>query len=212
MAFTLEDGNGVTDANAYITEAVFISHHTDRGRDTSFYSTTDIEAAIVKATDYIDQRFGKRFRGVRVSHDQGLEWPRLGAFDNNGFLLDGLDQVPRLLQRACAEYALIVLRLVANELLPLPAPPFATIDEDTGEVTGGTSGQIIRDRSKVGPIETEQWYDPMRPRSGSGGGGIAVDIKSPLVDDLNIPDYPRADIWLEQLLRPSMNVTLGRGD
>lgn len=207
MAFVVEDGSGNPLSNAYTALQSFKDHHDDRGRDYSAFTDPAIQNAIVKATDYVDKRFGKRFRGVRRSHDQGLEWPRLDAFDDDGFLLQGSDTVPRNLQKAVSEYALIVLRLSSGELLPLPAPPFATIDETTGAVSGGQSGQIIRNREKVGPLETEQWYsDKAKTNSGSTG------VKSSIVDDLNIPDYPRADLWIEELLRASMGMRLVRGD
>lgn len=207
MAFTVEDGSGLADANAYLALADFKTHHDDRGRDYSAFTDPQIQNAIVKATDYIEKRFGKMFRGIRRARDQGLEWPRLEAFDNDGFLLQGSDAVPRPLQKATAEYALIVLRLASGELLPLPAPPFATIDETTGTVSGGQSGQIVRNRDKVGPLETEQWYSD-KAKTGGGSAGI----KSSVVDDLNIPEYPRADMWIEELLRPSMSIRLTRGD
>jgi hypothetical protein len=208
FTFTVEDGTGLENANAYITEAFFRDHHDGRSRDVTFYSQEEVEGAVVKASDYVDQRFGRRFLGTRLINQQGLEWPRLSAFDNDGFLLnEPYDGVPRQLEKAVAEYTLIVLRLIGNELLPIPARPFATIDEDTGEISGGVSGQIVRNRERVGPLETEQWYSDR-----SRAGERAVGVKSSLVDDLNIPDYPRADLWLEELLHPSMSIRLGRGD
>lgn len=207
MAFTVEDGSGNSASNAYIAVQTFKDHHTDRGRAYSAFSDSLIQQAIVKASDYVDKRFGRRFRGTRRQKDQGLEWPRLDAFDDDGFLMSGSDSIPRNLMKAVAEYALIVLRLLDNELLPIPARPFATIDETTGTVTGGASGQVIRNREKVGPLETEQWYSDMA-KTQSG----AVGVKSSLVDDLHIPEYPRADLWLEELLRASMNMSLARGD
>jgi hypothetical protein len=207
MAFVVEDGSGDADATAYIAVAEFKSHHDDRGRSYVDHDDADIMTAIVKATDYVDKRFGSRFKGIRRQKDQGLEWPRLSAFDNDGFLMSGVDVIPRNLKKAIAEYALIVLRLLDNELLPIPARPFATIDEETGEVSGGVSGQVIRNREKVGPLEIDQWFSDMA-RNSSG----AVAIKSSLVDDLHIPEYPRADLWIEELLRSSMSTELVRGN
>lgn len=207
MAFTVEDGSGNPNSNAYVAVQTFKDHHNDRGRDITSYTDTDIQQGIVKSTDYIDKRFGKLFRGIRRAKDQGLEWPRLSAFDNDGFILQGSDAVPRLLQKAASEYTLIVLRLASGELLPNPAPPFATVDDITGAISGGQGGQIIRNREKVGPLEVEQWYSD-KSKNNQG----AVGVKSSLVDDFNIPEYPRADLWIEELLRPSMNISLVRGD
>ena len=208
MAFVVEDGSGNPLSNAYLAVADFKTHHDDRGRSYAAFTDTQIQQGIVKATDYVDKRFGKQFRGVRRSHDQGLEWPRLSAYDNDGFLLQGSDEVPRLLAKAIAEYALIVLQLLNQELLPIPARPFAVLDPATETVSGGQAGQVIRNREKVGPLETEQWYSDMSRFT----NGSAMGVRSSIIDDLNIPDYPRADLWLEELIRPSMNITLLRGD
>lgn len=209
MAFTVEDGTGLENSNAYVSVAYFKGHHDDRGRDYSASTDDQIEDAIVKATDYVDARFGKMFKGYRQSKGQALEWPRLDAFDNDGFLLDGVDNVPRKLQMAVSEYAFIVLNLVPNEFLPNPARAFAYIDESTGEVVVSTGGQVVRNRDKVGPIESEQWYaDETKGNSGNS----AVGVKSSLVNDLHIPEYPRADLLLEELLVSSMSgIQLVRG-
>lgn len=204
MAFTVEDGSGDNEANAYITVEFFRDHHEDRGRATDDYVDGAVQSAIVKATDYVDQRFGTRYRGERKTLDQALEWPRIDAIDNDGYEL-GTDRIPRKLKMGVAEYALIVLGLTGGELLPNPAPPFATVDED-GNVTGGASGQAIRVREKVGPLEEEVYY----ARATNTGKNVAS--KSDLVADLHIPEYPRADLWIQELLRNSLNRRMARGD
>ena len=40
----------------------------------------------------------------------------------------------------------------------------------------------------------------------------ATGVKSGLVNDFLIPEYPEADMWLEELLRSSMTLSLVRGD
>lgn len=204
MAIIVEDGSGKNDAVSYIDATFFSDHHTARGRDLSEWNTAAIEAACVKATDYVDQRFGLRFRGDRQLKDQALQWPRLDAYDDDGFAFSGLDTIPRDLKKAVAEYARIVLTLTGSELLPNPAPPFASINED-GETVGGASGQVTRDRSVVGPIEEEKWYE-----SASNTKSTKA-VMSGLVDGLSIPEYPRADLWIEKLLKPK-GVRLVRGD
>ena len=69
---------------------------------------------IVLGTDYVNNRFGGRFRGIRLVSTQALEVPRYGAYDDEGTLLEG---VPAELVRAVAEYA---LRARAATLLPDP--------------------------------------------------------------------------------------------
>jgi hypothetical protein len=204
MAFTVETGAGVSGANSYITVLQFQDHHGDRGTDVSGYTSTQIEQAAVRATDYIDKRFGAKFRGYKESKSQGLEWPRLSAFDNDDFLLD---DVPDQLTKAACEYTLIALQL--GPLLPLPARPFSTIDPATGEVVDGASGQVLKKEEEVGPLRTSVEYadtSNLLTRKKPGGSS------STLTTDFNLPEYPVADEWLQELIKVGFAVSLYRGN
>lgn len=196
MAFTAEDGTGLSNSNAYIDVAYADAYHADRGRsDWSGASTGDKQTAIVRATDYIDRRFGKMFRGTRQSKSQALEWPRLDALDNDEFLLNEVDEVPRQLQKACAEYALIALRI--GELSPRPALPVPQEGVD-GTITNADSpaGELKSISQKVGPItETKQYAT----RSEGSAGG-----------DWFLPEYPVADMWLGELMSSSVSGRVAR--
>lgn len=213
MAFTVEDGSGLSTANAYVSVASVDTHHTDRGntRWTDF-SATDKEQAIVRATDYVDKRFGKRFRGVRQLKDQALEWPRLDAFDDDGFLLSGsLDDIPRNLAKAIAEYALRAA--ICNVLAPDPTLPVPKQDLtiDAGERdTAVITGEVTRKKEVVGPLEEDTWYQTASKTAAQNLGAGAKSIQSSLVNDFVIPEYPEADMWIEELLRPSMAIELAR--
>lgn len=194
MAFVVEDGTGLSTANAYISTAFADTYHVDRGNAAWTGATTDKETAIVRATDYVDKRFGPRFRGFREGKSQGLEWPRLSAFDNDDFLYSDVDRIPRSLQKAIAEYAIIALNL---DLLPIPSLPFSTRDKATGVVTTGASGQIQRKKEVVGPIEEETWFENtarliVRAKPTVGDSAIT--------SSWNLPEYPVADEWLQELL------------
>jgi len=213
--FTVETGTGIPGANAYVDVAYVDTHHADRGNTAwSTFSTTLKESAIIRATDYIDKRFGLRFRGVRSTKGQGLEWPRLSAFDADGFLLSSVDDIPRQLEKATAEYALrtAMCGVLAPDA-PLPVPrqdltdPVCANRPDQGE-----TGQITRIREKVGPLEEEKWFETTSQVLGKNLAAGATGVKSSLVNDFLIPEYPEADLWLEELLRSSMNVRLARGD
>ncbi len=69
MAFIIEDGTGIASANAYISVAEFKSYHADRGTDVTSLATADVQQAVVKATDFIEQRWGDRFLGNREFKD-----------------------------------------------------------------------------------------------------------------------------------------------
>ena len=80
MSLTKEDGTIVTNANAYANAADAIAYQTDRGRQAWLDATTEVqEAALIRATDYIETRFGRRFIGAPVGDVQELAWPRTSA-------------------------------------------------------------------------------------------------------------------------------------
>ena len=114
MGLTVQDNNGsVAGANAYITVQQFKNYHADRGADTSAFDDEAIEAAIIRATDYLDQRFnfvGKK----RLGRDQTTEWPRSDAWDRDRYYIN---DIPPEVKEACAEYA---MRALAAELNPDP--------------------------------------------------------------------------------------------
>ncbi len=92
MAFTVETGEGLSTANAYVAVAAFKTYHKYRSNSIGTAGSGDIQDAIVKATDYIDRRFRNRFIGIRKERDrstnattpaQRLEWPRSGAYDDS---------------------------------------------------------------------------------------------------------------------------------
>lgn len=112
MALTLQDDSGtVTNANTYIDVAAFRAYHADRGNDVSAYDDTKVGQALIRARDYLDQRFkyiGFRFRGVNF---QSTEWPRYNAYGRDDLLIVG---VPREVKDAQAEYALRALTMTLN--------------------------------------------------------------------------------------------------
>lgn len=68
MTIIIETGVGVREANAYVNVAYVTAYLTARNRETenswSSLTTSQTEAAIIAATDYVEKRFGHRFKGV----------------------------------------------------------------------------------------------------------------------------------------------------
>lgn len=154
MAFVVQDPDApADDANAYISVQEYKDYHDDRG---NVYSATDteIEQAIVRATDYVDARW--TFAGSREDEDQSTECPRSGVYDpKTGWEIYGY---PEELKEACAEYALPAL---SGSLYPA-----SNIDP---------SGQSVkRYRRKADVIEREVEFF-------NAGGGVAW-LKYPLAD------------------------------
>lgn len=195
MPFVVESGGGDADANAYISVEYADDFHTLRGNSTWVEAgDPDKKEAIIRATDYIDKRFGRLFLGQRMESAQGLEWPRIDAIDYDGFLLN---YVPSKLQRATAEYALralIYIVLAPDPPKPVPTQSFASGSSQGSSQTG--SGEITYKRSKVGSLETEVHFQPVS-NSNSSSSRQSV---SGIVNDWQIPAYPEADMWIEALL------------
>lgn len=202
MAFEPVDPNVPSPtANSYIAVADFNSFHADRNVTEivdAEYDTTQIQGALVQATDYIEKQWGRKFRGWKRSQSQRLEWPRIDAFDNDNYLFD---PIPHQLVAATAEYALLALQLGRN-LAPVPELEFATIDTATGEVSQG-QGTVTKQRDKAGPLESETSYAQSTSTSQATGGNTLAQAM------LRTPTYPQADMWLNELV--TSRRTLRRG-
>ena len=105
MAFTVETGVGVAGANSYASLAAALAYHADR-RNTAWTDATDPdrEAALVRASCALDALFS--WPGMRLTEDQGLGWPRVSAYDRDGYYLEG---VPSAVIAATCEAALVEL-------------------------------------------------------------------------------------------------------
>lgn len=139
MGLTVQDNNGsVAGANAYITVEEFKTYHTDRGNAFSSFADEQIASAVIRATDYLDQRFnfvGKRLQG----RNQSTEWPRYDAWDLDDYAING---IPGEVKEATAEYALRALTAALN-----PDP-----ERD------GTGAAIASKSESVGPISESVTY------------------------------------------------------
>lgn len=139
MAFVLEDGTGLGDANSICDIAFADAYFTDRGV-TAWAGTNVVkQAALIQATDYLENRFSNLFIGDKKTTVQALSFPRLNT---------GLAEIPVSVKRAVCEYALRVL--TGTKLLPDP------------EIHASGQG-LERTRRKVGPIENETRFQYQGP-------------------------------------------------
>ena len=210
MAFTVEDGTGIEGANAYVAVSFVDSYHSDRN-NTAWADalTNEKEASIIKASEYIDKRFGRRFRGWRQLQRQGLEWPRISAYDDDGYLLD---DVPFQIEKATAEYALRAFLcgvLAPDPIAPVPKQSLESGDTDR-DTSGVITGELSRLKEKVGPLETDTTYSTRTTDASGSGSGGSRSVQSGLVNDYNIPEYPEADMWIEELLKSSASTSFVR--
>lgn len=195
MAFTVEDGTGLEEANALVSVAEFRAYHTDRGRDTSSILDPDVETAIVRSTDFMEQRFGSRYRGTRSSSTQALSFPRNELRDELGELIEG---TPVLAKRACNEYALRAI--LYRELAPDPSLAAGTQDlsDVSSQVRGSaeSSGVVKAKERKLGAMSTKTMFE-------GHSDLFQIASRSPqssMTSGIYIPEYPTADMWVERLL------------
>lgn len=115
MSIVTEDGSGKSDAESFITLAAATQYHSDRGNAAWAALASDAlrEQALRRATDYMEQVYGQKWKGARMTDAQALSWPRYDVCAN-GFDVDS-DVVPVAVQRACAEMA---LKAAAGVLAP----------------------------------------------------------------------------------------------
>lgn len=200
MTMVVEDGTGLANANAYASRAYLDAYHSDRG-NTKWAGTNALkEAAIIRATDYVDQRFGNMFRGSKGSDAQALEWPRFDALSDNGYYYEG---VPSNLEKAVAEYAL--RSLLANVLAPDPSAlnPSQSMLTGASNGTAGSGGPITSTQKVIGPIEIKTTFgDPSRGRQFHSTG---------IVSGQSLPEYPTADLYLTKLIRDPASAEVHRG-
>lgn len=177
--FIVQNATGTSvGANAYIDVAFFKQYHLDRGR---VHTLTDdqIQVGIVRATDYVDNRFDDRFAGEQLEDDQSTEWPRKCAYFANGKPIEG---IPLVLQRAISEYA---LRAATDELLKDPP---SQVDDD-GEIVA--TGKITSLEQTVGPVSEKKTFEERYAGPGRSTGEVCGDL---------LPEIPAADILIEKLL------------
>lgn len=183
MAFTVEDGTGLDNANSYVTLAYVNEYHADRGND--LWAGTDVkkQQAIIRATDYVEKRFSTMFKGVKQSRSQALSWPRFNAVDNSGHLFSEEDNIPRKLKMAIAEYALRALK--QGELSPDPGLPVAGQSNDSSITPPAQNlqGRVVSVNKKLGPISTSTNYQPLADYD----------------ESWMLPAYPAADMMLREL-------------
>lgn len=80
MTLVVETGQGLSTANSYATVAEYTTFLDDRGNETiSDADDTEKEFALIKAVDYLQQRFRLLWKGARANSTQRLDWPRRGV-------------------------------------------------------------------------------------------------------------------------------------
>lgn len=108
MALTLDASIGGAAANSYADETYGDDYHDSRlfVTDWTGASTAIKEAALVWATRLLDTHF--EWLGGKYTLTQALRWPRFGALDRDGELIDSAE-LPTSLQNAVSELARLLI-------------------------------------------------------------------------------------------------------
>lgn len=139
MAFVVETGAGVPNANSYASVSAADGYVADRGiAGWTSLATSVKQQALIKATDYLEATYRDAWKGNRITATQTLSWPRSNVIVD-GFLLPA-DTVPFAVEYSCIEMA---LRSAAGE----------TLIADQGQ-------RVKREKIDVIEIEYQDYSDP----------------------------------------------------
>jgi hypothetical protein len=121
MTIEVEDGTGKANAECFASVTYCDAYHDARGNTTwATLTTQEKEEALRRSTDYMEQAYGMRYKGLKKTTTQALSWPRSyvdreNAWEYFGEVYYPDDTVPVEVKRANAELA---WRAAAGELLP----------------------------------------------------------------------------------------------
>lgn len=141
-SFIPEDGTGLANANSYVPLAFADQYFLDRAVTTWTGADGDKQSALVRATDYVEGRFGDKFFGCKFVDTQALHFPTGSGMTDptSGVLIP--DVLPLKLLKAICEYA---MRALTVTLAPDP-------------VTDATGQRVQSTNEEVGPIKEAITY------------------------------------------------------
>jgi hypothetical protein len=96
---TVETGSGSSSANSYVSEATLNTYASDR--DISLNGTASV--LLIKGMDYIE---GQRFKGLKYTDTQALQWPRTGVYIDGYYVTE--TTIPQLLKDALCEVCIAI--------------------------------------------------------------------------------------------------------
>ena len=159
VTLVLEDGTGITAANAYINaaeaDAILCVNPTSYASWTAL-TPAEMDTYIVWASNWLDDYID--WAGYKTDKDSGMRWPRTGVCDRDGILI-ATDEIPDQLKQATAETA---VWLIGNQ----PA------------ASGGTSDNLPEGikRVKADVVEIE-FFDDAAGSSQNGSNLLPDNIR-----------------------------------
>jgi hypothetical protein len=188
VAFIVETGVGIEGANSYTSVEFADGFNATQidGADWADVDLPDKQTRLITASQLIDLSFD--FHGRRLTRTQGLEFPRWGLRDRDGYVLPTAP-LPRFIKCATSELARILgERADAG-------------GSATGTVTGGTAAGGV-EKIQVGPIALT-----LASTSSTSSGSTASGTSSATVVAL----IPRSvTSWLVDYANPRFGYGSGR--
>jgi hypothetical protein len=93
---------GAANADSYADLAAATARHTANGNSGWSGTDTDKEAALRRATAWVDATFRSRWPGSRVNgRSQALDWPRSNAYDAAGEMIASTSIPVEVVQATC---------------------------------------------------------------------------------------------------------------
>ncbi|MGY3265804.1 DnaT-like ssDNA-binding protein [Lysobacter sp. HA35] len=155
MALVVEDGSGLTTAEAYISVAAADAYFADRGNTAwAALTSTAKEQALRAGADYMQAVYGGAWVGCKLKLTQALDWPRTSVLYPA--------PIPAEISRANAELA---LRAATGSLLA----------DQGAQVTSETVGPVSVTYAPGARQSTRYAFvDSLVQRWMSGGGALKV--------------------------------------
>lgn len=158
MGIVVETGIGLANANSYASENTLGDYADDRAIT---LASGDAEAALIRASQWIDATYRSRFPGVRTNGSaQGLEWPRkagsyyLGSFVQSGYLATVTDIEGIAIATNAIPSALIKATIEAA-VRELTSPGSLAPDLDRGgAIKSLKAGSVAIDYATTAPVTT----------------------------------------------------------
>lgn len=109
MAFIVEDGTVVADANSYVTLVfadAYLAIDINAAATWDALLDADKERYLQAATRLLDQKV--RWKGEKVDETSALRWPRTGVYDRDNILIEDTE-IPDQLKEVTCEMAKFLL-------------------------------------------------------------------------------------------------------
>lgn len=164
MALIIEDGTvvrgspvGSADANSFVTVVEFQSFYVSRSDLVAGEAEAEeVEAALIKATDYMAQKFRLLWKGSRVDAFQPLDWPRRGVDVPDFF--EPFERLPRNVPLSFRDTVFVPENEIPNEVKDCQV----FLARETIDTSGVSSVAILQaalgrttSREKVGSLEVQ---------------------------------------------------------